>query len=369
MNSPATDPAPSASTPLLRLERSALITGGVALLVSMLLGFLAPNALGGAYRFAAFACLALALGSIVFQLILRLTGGQWGAALHPFLIAGSNLLPWVWLLTLPLLFFPAREFLEGGVVHDFYASRAMQIVRALAYGAVFWLLGRGLGRVRHARRLGDHASLRWIAPAGLIVLVFMIHLLAEDWLVALDPGWHSTAFPAVWLSGQALAGLAIALFCAVLGGADPARDGAANRPLGLDWGNLLLAGTMFFAYVAFAQFLIIWAGNLPRETSWYRLRTEGAWRWVILALAVFHFGLPFLFLLSRRFKRLPAGLAGAALLLVVAQLTYLAWLILPAFGPLGPRAFALDVTLPVAALGLFLNRYLAAARQVGVTET
>jgi len=328
------------------------------------IGWIAPQAIGPAYRLAAFACLAPALGSLMFQLIFRMTGGQWGPRLHPFLAAGSALLPWTWLLALPLLFFPAHETLEHPAHTDLYATHGMVMLRAVIYGVAFALLVWGLVRVQRRRFAGDHTSLRWIAPAGLISLVFLLHLLAEDWLVALDPGWHSTAFPVVWMAGQAVAGLAFALICAVLSGARPEASGAADRPVGLDWGNLLLAGTMFFAYVAFAQWLIIWSGNLPREISWYRLRSEGGWRWVIVALAVFHFALPFLFLLSRRFKRAPAGLVGVSLVLLLAQLTYLAWLILPAFSPLGVRTVALAVTLPIAALAVFLNRYLAVARRL-----
>lgn len=356
---------PSSQSPaLLRLERRALAIGIAALLASVLLGWIAPPAIGAAYRLAIFACVAPALGSIVFQLIHQMTGGQWATALHPFLVAGTNLLPWTWLFALPLLFFPGEHGFAHPEIHDTYASQPMIVLRAVVYGLVFWLLVLGLRRVRRARLAGDHVALRWVAPAGLIGLVFVLHLLAEDWLAALDPGWHSTAFPIVWVTGQALAGLALAIFCAVLGGAQPNAAGSAARPLGLDWGNLLLAATMFFAYVAFAQFLIIWAGNLPREISWYRARAGGGWTWVVAALAIFHFGLPFLFLLSRRFKRFPAGLAGVSAMLLAAQLTYLAWIILPAFQPLRPLSCVLAVTLPAAALALFLNRYLAAARRL-----
>lgn len=355
----------AAQRTLSRLERLALIAGAVALLASAILGWLTPRGLLPAYRLAAFACLAPALGSLLFQLILRLTGGQWGLALHPFLIAGSRLLPWIWLLTLPLLFFPHTAF-ESTAPHDLYSSRLFFVARALLYFALFASLAFGLGRVRRARRAGDHASLRWVAPAGLITLVFSLHLLVDDWLVALDPGWHSTAFPAVWMTGQALAGLALAVVAAVLTGAEPSQIGPARRALGLDWGNLLLASTMFFAYVAFAQFLIIWSGNLPREISWYQLRTHGRWSWVIVALAVVHFALPFAALLSRRLKRSRVGLAGIALLLLLAQLTYLAWLILPPLALPDWRALALAFALPVAALALFFNRYLAAARRMDV---
>ena len=64
-------------------------------------------------------------------------------------------------------------------------------------------------------------------------------------------------------------------------------------------GNLLLALVMFWAYLAFSQFLIIFAENLREEIPWYVRRTAGGWRLFALLLIVFQFALPFLLLLSR----------------------------------------------------------------------
>lgn len=350
--------------PLVRLERFALFIGGAALLVSALLAWNSPHAVSAAYRLAIFACLAPALGSLFFQLILRLTGGQWGPALQPFFTAGSSLLPWIWVAVFPILFFPGPTGQTDGSSMDLYATPTMVLIRSIVYAAVFFSISRAVNHVNRRRQAGDQTSLRWVAPMGLIVLVFTSHLLVVDWLVALDSGWQSTAFPAVWMTGQALAGLACAIACAVLAGARPAEAGTEERPLGLDWGNLLLAAMMFFTYVAFAQFLIIWGGNLPREISWYLARSQGLWKAIIVALVVVHFAGPFLLLLSRRFKRSRSGLTSVAGVLIAAQIIYLAWVILPAFQPHGWGPLALAITLPVAALALFLNRYLAAARRV-----
>lgn len=359
----------AAANSLARLERNALIIAVLALLAAITLGWLAPNALAAASRFAVFVCLAPALGSLIFVLILQMTGGQWGPPLQPLLGAGVTLLPWVWLISLPLLLLNHATMPEtaGGadlpIPPDFYGSHAMLVGRAMAYGVIFFIISHLTTQVLRLRRVGDTISLRWVGPVGLLVLVFMLHLLADDWLVSLEPGWRSTGFPLVWMSGVAVTGFAAAVFCAIAGGADPTQTGAARRPLGIDWGNLLLTATVWWCYVTFAQFLIIWSGNLPPEISWYLRRAHGGWLVVIVALAVFHFALPFLFLLSRRFKTFPAGLAGISLVLLVTQLAYTAWTILPAFAPTIPDAVPLALTLAAAGGGFFLNRYLHLARR------
>jgi hypothetical protein len=362
-----TPPLPEADGSLARVERTALLVGAAALLVAAAAAWVQPEAIAAAYRVAAFGCLAPAVGSLVFVLIYRMTGGQWAPDLLPYLGAGVRLAPWVWVLTLPLLAFPRHglaQLSEPAPLARAYDTTAAYALRGTGYAVGLFLLAIGVRRAASAAKAGETSTWRWLGPVGLIVLVLMLHLLVDDWVAALDPGWHSTAFPLVWIIGQALAGLSLAVAAAVLGGADVRARGAAGRPLGIDWGNLLLAALSMWWYVAFAQFLIIWAGNLPHETSWFLRRAHGVWLAWVIALAGLHFAVPFVFLLSRRWKGSRAGLAALAALLVGGQLAYVTWAILPAFTPRGWLTVSLAVAALVGALGLFVNRYLATARRL-----
>jgi hypothetical protein len=324
-----------------------------------------------AYRYAVFACLGPAIGSLLFSLILRLTGGQWGDALRPYFRAGISLVPWIWLLTLPLLFLPSNHAVPAGPtpVHEGYDRPALVVVRGLVYLVIFFLLAQFSARAaRKEADSEDEPIFPWLGPAGLIVLVFTLHLLADDWLLGLEPHWRSTGFPLVWMTGQAVSGFSIAVFAATCSGIDPGQVGRAGRRFGIDWGNLLLASTLSWSYVAFAQFLIIWSGNLPNEISWYARRSEGLWRGLIVVLIVFHFALPFLFLLSRRFRTFPGGLAGIALVLLAAQWVYIGWIILPAFPVSGAVSASLILATLLAGGGFFLNRYLSIARRLQEAE-
>ncbi|MEO6876751.1 MAG: hypothetical protein ABI222_18215, partial [Opitutaceae bacterium] len=205
----------------------------------------------------------------------------------------------------------------------------------------------------------------WVGPVGLLVLVFTLTLLGDDWIAALEPGWHSTGFALVWMTGQSVAGLSLALLGGLAHGAKAAEYGKKEQPRGIDWGNLLLAALLSWCYVAFAQFLIIWAGNLPAEISWFTRRTEGAWSGVPLLLAVFTFLLPFGLLLSRRFKEQTSGLAVVAGLLLLGQEVYTAWLILPVAGRLSAPGWLVALALLTAGAAVFVERYLAAISRLG----
>jgi hypothetical protein len=335
----------------------------------MALGMLGldPGDFSLGYRFVVFAVLAPAIGCLIFTLIHRLTGGQWASGLRPFLLAGVSLLPWIWLLALPIPFLPRmlsrNEPALASVAHG-YESLPMVAVRSLVYAAVFFGLSRAVSRDAGLDNSPTRNRRAWVGPVGLLVLVFTLTLLADDWIASVDPGWHSTGFSFVWMTGQAVSGLSLSLLGGLAAGAQPIANGSEGRPLGIDWGNLLMATLLSWCYVAFAQFLIIWAGNLPAEISWFKHRQDGLWLWVPAVLAVSGFVLPFLLLLSRRYKAHAGGLAVVAVMLLLSQGLYTAWLILPAARSFSPPGWLLVLALLVTGTGAGLNRFAAMARKL-----
>jgi hypothetical protein len=337
--------------------------------LGIILSLFEPRAGALGYRFALFACLSAPLGCLILVLLHRIVGGQWTTDIGTYLRTGANLVPWIWLLALPLLGFPAIV-VKGGAIpfRDAYNSRSLIAVRMIIYGAVFFALRFAIrddiGREREPAR----NARPWVGPAGFIVLAFMLTLLADDWLESLEPGWHSTAFAAVWMAGQVVTGLSLCVLFALGRGARPSALGSASRPVGRDWGNLLLAGAIFWSYLAFAQFLIIWAGNLPDETSWFIRRKSGLWGILIPAVALLGFAIPFFLLLSRRVKASRPGLAWAAGMILAAQIGYLAWVILPAGGPMSLRG-SLDVAAIAAAAAAFLVYRVARGARLSRSRT
>jgi hypothetical protein len=366
-----------------RIEHGVLGLAIVTALAAGAMSYLHPADFYFAYRFAGLICFGPAAGSLIFLLIYRTTGGQWAESLQPALVGGARLLPWVWLLALPAVWLapmPANANAQGHELLRMYESTTGIALRALAYAVVFfifrWLCGPA--RTEQPAAAGGEPSIgatvpphtlalrgdvfRGFGPAGLIVIAFTIHFLAVDWMFALEPEWHSTSFPLVWMAGTAVAGLALAVLAALFLGANPAAIGSSRRPLGLDWGNLLLTAMVFWAYVGFMEFLIIWNGDLPREVVWYVHRSTPVWRTVIIAVAILHVALPFFALLSRRVKQSAEPLAIVAALLLCAQLLYDAWMILPSATNAHLSAWLLDGLLALSGVSLFLNRYFAALR-------
>jgi hypothetical protein len=110
--------------------------------------------------------------------------------------------------------------------------------------------------------------------------------------------------------------------------------------------------------------MLIWYGDIPEETFWYKRRFIGDWRTVSTILLVCHFVLPFLGLLSRHVKRNKKTLAFWAVWLLVVHFVDMFWLVFPKDNS-GEVPFALSAPLfALGGLALFLG--MAARRAKGV---
>ncbi len=341
-----------------------LVAAGAALLAAAL-GWFNPSAFFQAYLFAALAGLSPAMGCLLLVFIHRMTGGAWGHTLAPALSGGCRMVPWALLFCVPLflglghlypwaapgsLNEPTRALLAK---HAAYFSRPAFIGRAAGYAAACF----GLLWLAHRRQAA------WTGPVGMMVYVVTAYLLGVDWVMSLEPGWSSTGFPVIFMAGQALSALAFCIAATILAGS-PGGPDANDRAIWKDLGNLLLGALMFWAYVAYSQFLVVWSGNLPAQAAWYLHRNAGGWHYLLIALAVLQLLVPVLLLLSNRVKRrsrLFAALAGGVLL---GQAVYLYWLILPAFRPAGIDFHLLDAVLPLAIDALWLFFFLGVTAPV-----
>lgn len=150
--------------------------------------------------------------------------------------------------------------------------------------------------------------MRALSGPGLVIYPVTVTFAAVDWIMSIEAEWYSTMFPVLICIGQILAALSlmILLFARAADSSELGRLGGEDNFHKI--GNLLLAFTMLWAYLAFGQLLVIWSGNLPPEVSWYLHRIAGGWRWVASFIALFQFFVPFFLLLMRPVKK--AGCSG-----------------------------------------------------------
>jgi hypothetical protein len=296
----------------------------------------------------------LSFGALVIVMMQFLTGGKWGLAVRELSIAAFRTLPFMALLFLPIVLGVhqiygwsngARGEAAGYHHKAQYLNVPFFAARSAFYFTVLVTISILLRRWSRAPRDSNVVSprVRALSAGGLIVYVLCMNFASTDWVMSLNPEWYSTIFVEVFAVGQFLAALALTTALLALLARDPSLGDAIPTRAFHDLGNMLLAFVIFWTYVAFAQFLIIWSGNLPKEISWYLVRSRGGWQWFALALGLFAFFLPFALLLSRAAKRNRQRLAAISLCILGANILINYWLVAPTFHAPGIYVHWLDV--------------------------
>ena len=348
-------PASAISGERLAPRSRALTVAGVVLLV---VGFAMVRANPGfaakAWLQAWLFAVSLSLGALFFVIIQHLTRAGWSVVVRRVAECIAANLTWLWLGFLPIAWlwfdghldtlFPwanldhLRETApdEASLVAKkaAFLNPGFFMIRAAAYMLVWALLARFFlsnsvaqdsdRSVARSEKMG-----KWAGPAA-ILFGLTTTFAAFDWIMSLNPAWFSTMFGVYFFAACCAGGFsAIALMCLRAQGHGLLKDLVTPEHY-QDLGKLLFGfGIVFWAYIAFSQYMLIWYGNVPEETTWFMARQIGQWRIVSAALLFGHFVIPFLFLISRWTKRWRGTLTFGVVWMLVFHWVDLAYLIQP----------------------------------------
>jgi hypothetical protein len=353
------------------LQRRLLTVGGIGLIVSLVGLAVNPTAFLQSYLMAYLWCLGATLGCLALGMVHQLSGGAWGVVIRRPIGAASRLLPMMTALFLPIIVGMSRLYswthadlvAQDEVLQHkhLYLNTPFFLIRAALYFAVwngvsYFLNAWSLEQDRTANpRIPRKMQL--MSAAGLVAYSLTITFASFDWLMSLEPHWFSTIYGVIIMGGQGLTGIAfLTVALAWLSRRAPLNTIVAASHFH-DLGNLMLAFVMLWAYFSFSQFLIIWAGNLPQEITWYLHRLSTSWRILGIGLIVGHFAVPFVLLLSRAVKREPEMLVKVAFWLLFIRLIDLFWLIAPEFHRDGIVVSWMDVVLPLSLGAIWLGSF------------
>jgi hypothetical protein len=312
--------------------------------------------------------LSLALGALFFVLIQYATQGGWGIVLRRIGETVFVTLPVMAALFVPVLL-GLHDLYEWShaeaVQHDAllqWKSPFLNVPFFLTRAAIYFILWSGIAvfYYRGSRGqdvTGDHAvsaRLRKFAGPSLIVLALTQTLASIDWIMSLTPHWYSTMFGVYFFAGSFVGFIALLSVVAVAMRRAGLVGNVINAEHLHDVGKFLFAFTAFWAYISFSQYFLMWYGNLPEETVWFKARMEGSWMKVSVLLLVGHFVAPFFYLMGRDVKRNGATLALGGAWLLVMHFVDLYWQVMPTLHPAGFRPSVLDVAALMTVGGAFV---------------
>jgi hypothetical protein len=288
--------------------------------------------------------LTLGLGNLFLVALERLVGAHWSVPMRRVPERIAALVPLsVGLLLVALLGAPVLfPWLHAEAAHNpilvaksAWLNLPFFVIRLLAC-AIAWILFyrfyvRGSLKQDDSKDSSFTVRARRLAPPFMVVFFFTITIVAFDWISSLEPEWYSDMFGVYLFAGTFISGIA-AMAQGVLSLMRHGRLPAVKVKHYYNLGTLGLAFTVFYAYIAFAQYMLIWYANLPEEVVWVKHRIEGAWGPVALLLPLLHFFVPFFLLVGSAGKRSAKVMFVATLSILLAHFIDLYWLVFPTLG-------------------------------------
>lgn len=315
----------------------------------------------------------VALGALALLMLGYVAPGAWTVALRrpfeaaartvtplallfvPIALGINRLYPWA---TPPVSLSPAVQEKAGYLNVPFFLVRAALCFAV--WGGTAWYLARLSAEQDRSADPALPGRLRRVSAAGLVLYFAALTFASVDWVMSLQPEWWSTIFAVYVAGGQAVSAMSLGIVTAFALGRRGRPGALVYRPQHFhDFGKMLLAWIMLWAYFALSQFVVVWAGNLPEEIPYYLDRTRGGFRSVSFLLVLLHFALPFFLLLSADLKRRAGRLAAVAGLLLVMRWVDVYWLVAPAYAHGSVPVHWLDVTALLAVGGIWLALFAA----------
>jgi hypothetical protein len=322
MNSEVTTPGAVAASPGKRNWSNIIGFGGLVFLAITLVGVfggISDDNARPAYGLLIMFCfyLSIGLGMLMLTMIFHLFGSGWSTVPRRQLEHGISIFPWLGLVFLPLLII--TYFLEPGFIWKWFDAQAVAgdvlyqkkawwlgpkffLFRCIFYFAGWTFIANKLRSYSAAQdKDGDPKWTRkmtfWSA-VGIMFTALSMTAAAIDWIKSIEFHWFSTMFGVWFFAASMRAALAVtALICLYQVYKKGPLTGLFKRGHLYDLGCIMLAFTVFWAYISFSQYFLIYSANIPEETFWYNMREQGAWWGISMGLIFGHFLFSFIYLL------------------------------------------------------------------------
>ena len=314
---------------------------------------------------------SFALAALILLMIHHITQSSWGVVIRRIPEAFSSNI-WIWaIFIIPVLLgmhslyhwthtedVLADPILAGKMP---YLNEPFFVIRQVIYFTIWGFLGYRLHKVSvEMDKTGDWGLtqlLKKYSAPGILIFALTVAFASFDWLMSLDPHWFSTMFGVYFfaMSIQALFPLMILMIFWMQ------KNGILENTISkshiYDMGAWFFGFTIFYAYIAFSQLLLIYYANIPEETLWFYHRLEGSWAFVSYSLLFGRFILPFILLLNRDSKHSKKMLIFVSVLVLFMHFLELYWIAMPILYHHGVHVSWMDITTLFGLGGIFFGLF------------
>jgi len=152
----------------------------------------------------------------------------------------------------------------------------------------------------------------------IFLLAITFSLACFDLIMSVDPHWYSTIFAFKNFAAAFYRGAAVILLITVI----LQKQGHFpffNRNHLQDMSSYVFMLSIIYGYLWFAQFMLIWYGNIPEETIYFAIRWEGQWQPLFWADILINWFVPFAILMPRKPARRLKVVIPVVILLIIGH--------------------------------------------------
>jgi len=256
--------------------------------------------------------LSLCLGALFLVLAHHLFDAGWSVPIRRFCEhIASMLFPWMLIAFIPIAVFAKSQLYDWMSInpaHDHALAAKQPLFTVTMFyvvsGFCFAIWGVLTNRLRYWSLRQDSTGdalpthrMRFYSGIGVFLFAFTLTIAVIMWVKSMQYQWFSTMYGVYYFAGSVWMTLATAYVITMILDRQGVLTEVLHEHQYYFLGSLLFAFTVFYAYIHFAQYFIIWNGNMPEETFWYVVREKGTWWWIGMVIIFGHFFVPFLALL------------------------------------------------------------------------
>lgn len=321
----------------------------------------APEQFAFSWLFAFAFFLTILAGSLFWVLVHHAVDADWSVVVRRQLENVAWLFPVLAILFIPIVLNAPRLYTwmtiapgENVLLDDkaAYLNKAFFWGRAVFYflffsTAAFLLRRNSVRQDKDGDPRYSWSSRKMVFP---MIPLFALSLTfgAVDWLMGLDFKWFSTMWGVYLFAGSALSSMCVLVLLITALRSAGYFKGVVTIEHYHIMGKLMLAFTVFWAYIGFSQYMLMWYANIPEETVYFLRRNTGGWNTLNIILVIGHFFLPFFILLFQGTKKRPLLLCAVAVWILLMHMLDMYIIVLPAYHLAGPSPHWLDLVCPLA---------------------
>jgi hypothetical protein len=282
--------------------------------------------------------LSLAMGGTFFLIIQVITQSGWSSAFRRIPEAMMSYIPFAAIFFL-LLFFGAHDIYKwsqsGAVAADpliehksAFLNMPFYFARMIVFFILWIVFTRILRKISLKEDKSDPSDINGImllfgkselySKILAFILAITFSLSAFDWIMSIDVHWYSTIFAlknlvAAFLHGVSI--LTLIIFILYKRGYFP----FLNKFHLHDFARYIFMLSIVWGYFWFAQFMIIWYGNIPEETIYYSVRWQEGWKVLFFMEIGLNWAIPFMILLPIKTSRNMTVITTVIVFLIIGQ--------------------------------------------------